>query len=97
MMNKPITIVTEKKIDAVSAPELGKKLEELLDAGEDNLIIDMAETTYISSVGLRVFLSAQKKIRTRHGNMVLMHVRTQVMEVFDITGFSGLLTFGEDE
>lgn len=96
-MNKPITIATEKKIDAVSAPKLGEKLEELLNEGEDNLIIDMAETTYISSVGLRVFLSAQKKIRASQGSMILMHVKSQVMEVFDITGFSGLLTFGEDE
>ena len=96
-MSEPITITTEKKIDAVSAPGLGEQLNEILDGGADYLIIDMKNTVYISSVGLRVFLAAQKKIKARKGSMVLIHVSPQVIEVFDITGFSGLLTFGEDE
>ncbi|MDO5785525.1 MAG: STAS domain-containing protein [Eubacteriales bacterium] len=96
-MGEPIRIFTEKKIDAAGAPRLGEKLNEVLDGGCSSLIIDMKDTVYISSVGLRVFLAAQKKIKARKGSMVLLHVLPQVMEVFDITGFSGLLTFGEDE
>ncbi|MDO5408781.1 MAG: STAS domain-containing protein [Eubacteriales bacterium] len=95
-MDDAVTIVTGKKIDAVNAPLLEKQLNAILDEGEISLIIDMKDTTYISSMGLRVFLAAQKKIRVKNGNMVLMHVMPQVMEVFDVTGFSGLLTFGDD-
>lgn len=94
-MDTTITVVTEKKIDAVTAPALGEELTKVLDSGVEELIVEMENTTYISSVGLRVFLTAQKKVRAGGGSMVLNHVKPQVMEVFDITGFSGLLTFGE--
>lgn len=94
-MEKTVTVVTEKKIDAVTAPVLGEKLTALLDTGAEMLIVEMENTTYISSVGLRVFLAAEKKVRGSGRSMVLNHVKPQVMEVFDITGFSGLLTFGD--
>lgn len=94
-MDTTITVVTEKKIDAVTAPALGEELTKILDGGVEELFVEMENTTYISSVGLRVFLAAQKKVRANGGSMILNHVKPQVMEVFDITGFSGLLTFGE--
>ncbi len=96
-MSETVTVMTDKKIDAAGAPGLGEKLTGLLDSGISSLVIDMENTTYISSVGLRVFLAAQKRIKAVKGSMVLIHVRPQVMEVFDITGFSGLLTFGDEE
>ena len=49
----------EKKIDGVTAPKLDARLKEALAGGETELVIDMDETTYISSVGLRAFVSAQ--------------------------------------
>jgi anti-sigma B factor antagonist len=92
-MRELITVQTEKKVDTTTAPELNKKITDLLSRGEDNLKFDMQNTVYISSVGLRVFLTAQKAIKARKGSMILTNVSPQVMEVFDITGFSGLLTF----
>ena len=86
-------IKTEKKIDAASAPKLDKRLKELLEAGETELVVDMEETTYISSVGLRAFVSAQKKINKMNGSMVLTHVQPCIMEIFEVTGFAGVLTF----
>ncbi len=83
-------IRTEKKIDGVTAPKLDARLKEVLAAGETELIIDMDETTYISSVGLRAFVSAQKKINKTGGSMVLTHVK---LEIFEVTGFAGVLTF----
>lgn len=95
-MSEAVVITTPKKLDAVYAPVLGGELTKVLDDGADNLVIDMQNTIYVSSVGLRVFLTAQKKINAKKGSMVLLHVKPQVMEVFDITGFSGLLTFEEE-
>lgn len=60
-------IKTDKKIDAATAPKLDARLKEALAAGEQELIIDMDDTTYISSVGLRAFVSAQKKLNKTGG------------------------------
>lgn len=86
-------IRTEKKIDAAGAPKLDARLKELLAAGETEIRVDMEETTYISSVGLRAFVSAQKKINKLGGSMVLTHVQPCILEIFEVTGFSGVLTF----
>jgi len=67
----------------------------LAEAGADVAlvdVIDMTETEYISSVGLRAFLSMQKKVNANNGKMLIRNVQDGVREVFDITGFSGLLT-----
>lgn len=85
-------IKTDKKIDAASAPKLDARLKEVLASGEDQLVIDMEETNYISSVGLRAFVSAQKKINACHGSMVLIHVQPCILEIFEVTGFGGVLT-----
>lgn len=89
-------IRTLKKIDAVNAPKLDAQLKELLAAGEEEIVVNMEETTYISSVGLRAFASAQKKINKTSGSMVLVHVQPCIREIFEITGFGGVLTIEED-
>lgn len=90
------SIKTTKKIDAASAPKLDAQLKELLAAGETELTVDMEETTYISSVGLRAFVSAQKKLNKTGGSMVLTHVKPCILEIFEVTGFAGVLTISED-
>lgn len=86
-------IKTDKKIDGTTAPKLDARLKELLASGEKELVIDMEETTYISSVGLRAFVSAQKKLNKTGGSMVLTHVKPCILEIFEVTGFAGVLTF----
>ncbi len=86
-------IKTVKKIDASSAPALDKQLKGLLAGGETELVINMEDTTYISSVGLRAFASAQKKINAVGGSMVLVHAQPCIIEIFEVTGFGGVLTF----
>lgn len=85
-------IKTLKKIDAASAPKLDAQLKEILASGEDTIVIDMEETTYISSVGLRAFASAQKKMNKSGGSMVLKNVQACIKEIFEVTGFGGVLT-----
>ncbi|MEG1145764.1 MAG: STAS domain-containing protein, partial [Clostridium sp.] len=88
-------IKTEAKIDIAGAPVLEEQLKQFLKNGERDLIIDMSETNYISSVGLRVFASIQKKINAMGGSMVLTNVTSRVLDVFEVTGFTGILTIEE--
>ena len=78
------------RLDTITAPALDKTINENL--GEiKSLILDCKNLEYISSAGLRVLLSTQKKLQ-QNGTMKLKNVREEVMEVFEITGFVDILT-----
>ena len=55
------------------------------------LTIDMAALEYISSAGLRLLLSAQK-VMNRQGEMKVLHVNETILNNFEVTGFSDILT-----
>ncbi len=80
------------RIDAATSPALENLLNSLLDNGQTNIICDFAATEYISSLGLRVFLSALKKTAKAGGSLVLSSLKPGILEIFDMTGFTGLFT-----
>ncbi len=88
-------VKTEKRVDTQNAPKLDAELKALIEKGVYNFTVDMSDTAYISSAALRVFLSAQKKVSAKGGDMQLVNVGPVVMEVFDVTGFSGILNIAE--
>ena len=78
------------RLDTTTAPALDKTINE--DIGETkNLVLDIKGLEYISSAGLRVLLSAQKKLQ-KIGSMKVINVCETVMEVFEMTGFADILT-----
>ena len=78
------------RLDTITAPALDKTINENL--GEiKSLILDFKNLEYISSAGLRILLSTQKKLQQK-GTMKLKNVREEVMEIFEITGFADILT-----
>ena len=84
------TIEIIGRLDTVTAPTLDKMIGEELD-GVTALTLDMNALEYISSAGLRVILTAQKKMQ-KIGSMKLVGVSEAVMEVFEMTGFADILT-----
>ena len=77
------------RLDTITAPALDKAInEDIKDA--KNLILDLKQVAYVSSAGLRVLLSAQKKIQ-KVGSMKVKNVCPEVMEVFEMTGFADIL------
>lgn len=77
------------RLDTITAPALDKTINE--DIGDaKNLVLDLKGMEYISSAGLRVLLSAQKKMQ-KIGSMKLTNVCSEVMEVFEMTGFADIL------
>ena len=85
-----LTIALIGRLDTTTSPELEREIKS--DISEvTELFFDFTELEYISSAGLRVLLAAQK-IMNKQGRMVIRHVSEAVLEVFDITGFSDILT-----
>ena len=78
------------RLDTTTAPALDKTINE--DIGETkNLILDVKGLEYISSAGLRVLLSNQKRMQ-RVGTMKVINVSEEVMGIFEMTGFADILT-----
>ena len=84
-----LTIALEGRLDTTTAPELEQEIKSSPD-GVTELVMDFAGLDYISSAGLRVLLSAQKKM-SKQGSMKVIHANEMVREVFDVTGFSDIL------
>ena len=78
------------RLDTTTAPELELELRQSLD-GVENLILDLEKLEYISSAGLRVLLSAQKQMN-HQGSMTLRNVNPAILEIFEVTGFTDILT-----
>ena len=85
-----LNIAIEGRIDTTTAPQLETELQGSLD-GVTELNFDLKKLDYISSAGLRVLLSAQK-VMNRQGSMTVCNVGTTIMEIFEVTGFSDILT-----
>ena len=90
LSDSTLTIALEGRLDTTTSPQLEDELNEVLD-GVKELVFDFSGLDYLSSAGLRVLLSAQKRM-SNQGSMKLCHVNDSVKEVFDITGFSDFLT-----
>ena len=83
-----MSVALSGRLDTTTAPQLEEELEL---EGVTELTFDFENLDYISSAGLRVLLAAQK-VMNKQGEMKIAHVNEDIMEVFEITGFSDILT-----
>ena len=89
--NKTI-VVLNGRIDTSNADQFQQDVAPLLEGESPDIDIDCTDMTYTSSQGLRIFLMLQKSVMARGGKMVMRNMNPQVKEVFDITGFSNIIT-----
>ena len=85
-----LTVKVEGRLDTTTAPELEQEIKASTD-GITELVFDFGSLEYISSAGLRVLLSAQK-VMNKQGSMKVTNVNEEIMEIFEVTGFSDILT-----
>lgn len=78
------------RLDTTTAPQLEEELKSSL-GGIESLCMDFGALEYISSAGLRVLLAAQKTMN-KQGTMVVTGANETIMEIFEVTGFSDILT-----
>lgn len=87
---KRLDVIVEGKLDAVAAPELEEKLMPALNDIQ-TLIFDFSGLKLISSAGLRVLLSATKRMEDLGGTMTIKNASDDVKKVFKLTGFINVL------
>lgn len=85
-------LVLSGRLDNTTANEAEKIFDQLTDRF-DTLILDMKDLEYISSAGLRILKRCYMSMRRKDGRLLLKNVNKMVMEVFEVTGFAGLLQF----
>jgi anti-anti-sigma factor len=88
--NVPIVSVSGR-IDGTTYKDLETILNELIDQNKSEIVLDLEGVVYISSVGLRVLLATQKKVRPKKGDVKLVSLQPFVREVFE-TGFTRLFS-----
>ena len=85
-----LDIAIEGRLDTTTAPELEEEIRNSIE-GITELNFDLEKLDYISSAGLRVLLSAQK-IMNRQGTMTVLNAGPSIMDIFEVTGFTDILT-----
>ena len=79
-------------LDTNTSPDAEASINALIEAGTSKILINFATLDYISSAGLRVLLATAKKLKAAGGDLKICGLNDTVQEVFDISGFSSILT-----
>lgn len=85
----------EGRLDTATSPVFEKEVSAQLD-GVQHILMDFARLEYISSGGLRALLTIEKLIEEQDGDMRLFHVNENIMEIFDLVGFTNVITVVPD-
>jgi anti-anti-sigma factor len=92
-----LVVSVSERVDSVTSPELERHLSGLVQAGERRVLVNCTSLNYISSAGLRVFLSTAKKLGSAGGKFMLCSLGGMVKEVFQMSGFYDILTIFDSE
>ena len=84
-----LTVTLDGRLDTITSPDLEQALTDL--TGITHLTLDFTKITYVSSAGLRVILATQKQMN-HQGSMVVANVSDTIMNIFEMTGFTDILT-----
>ncbi len=84
------------RLDTSNYEEASQQIDNQIEMGQKKLVINLEQLEYISSSGLRVLMSALKKVKAIGGNLILCNVPDKITEVFEISGFSSLFTITKD-
>lgn len=87
-LEKSTVVKPSGRIDAEAAPEFAEALKAITDAGQYRIVLDLSDTDFVSSAGLRVLLDTQKTCRRlSRGNMVIANVSPEVSRTLELGGF----------
>lgn len=85
-------IILSGQLDTLTAVDFEKEIQKVLSSDANHVVLNGAELTYVSSAGLRLLLTLQKGMSAKKGTLRLRNISDNIMEIFNITGFSSILT-----
>ncbi len=85
-------VSVEGRLDTNTSPELEEELKDELNQDINSLIFNFENLQYISSAGLRLLISTQKKLKANNKTMKITNVNDVVMEIFEMSGFNKILS-----
>lgn len=88
---KETKVTLSGQLDTLAAVDFDREMQQVLTEDVNTLILDGAELTYVSSAGLRSLLILHKSMMAKGGTLRLRNIKDQIMEIFNITGFSSIL------
>jgi anti-anti-sigma factor len=91
-----LTIGMKGRLDAATSKSVEEFLLQKIDAGEKYFVLDLSQLDYISSVGLRVFMMAAKRLKVVQGKIVVCSLQAPIKQVFEIAGFTNLFPMFDD-
>ena len=80
----------EGRLDTLAAVQTAKDVQSLIDSSCQSIILDCTNLDYISSSGLRIFISILKSAKARKGEVVVQNINDEIKKVFEMTGFNKL-------
>lgn len=89
---KETVIALSGQLDTLTSAGFEKEISKILHSEASDVILNGEGLTYVSSAGLRLLLTLQKGIKARGGTLRLRNIRKEIMDIFNITGFSSILT-----
>ncbi|MCR5851779.1 MAG: STAS domain-containing protein [Bacteroidaceae bacterium] len=91
--NNDLVMYFEGRLDTAAAPEVEKAAAPLMDPEGHNIILDCTQMQYISSSGLRIFLSILKNAKPKGSHVYIRGISDEIRSVFAMTGFTNLFEF----
>lgn len=88
--NDTLTGVIAGRLDTLNAVQFEKEMQPLVEHADKNISLDCTDLEYISSSGLRQFLTLRKAVDEKGGHLVIMHINDELRNIFTITGFFAL-------
>ena len=94
--NAVITVALNGRLDTAAAQEVGEQILPLQEKADKTIILDCSEMTYISSSGLRIFLTLRKAAAVKGGKVIIKNINDDIRSVFMMTGFLNLFEIKAD-
>jgi anti-sigma B factor antagonist len=86
--NGKSVLTVRGEIDVYTAPRLRQTIVDLVEAGANDIVVDMEAVDFLDSTGLGVLVEALKRVRSREGDLALVATQDKILKIFDITGLN---------
>jgi len=92
--NETQTVISIKgRLDTVNVSDFEKAIAQIISGEMKDVVVDCSALDYISSSGLRIFLTLQKTANAKQGKLTIKDMKPEIKEIFDMTGFTALFSF----